>query len=71
MSGLHHDYHDNLYILLKGRKHFDLFSPAETQRMYTKGTLEYVHFNGLINYRESGRPSVINCWTLIVVSMKV
>ena len=43
-----------MHILLKGRKHFDLFSPAETQKMYTKGSDPYVHFNGLINYSESG-----------------
>lgn len=26
-SGLHHDYHDNLYVLLNGQKRFRLFSP--------------------------------------------
>ena len=26
-SGLHHDFHDNLYILLRGRKRFHLWSP--------------------------------------------
>jgi hypothetical protein len=33
-SGLHHDYHDNLYVLLKGRKRFQLFAPGEAPRMY-------------------------------------
>lgn len=49
-SGLHHDYHDNLYILLRGRKRFRLYSPADTARMYTRGTLLRVHANGRINY---------------------
>lgn len=31
-SGLHHDYHDNLYILLRGRKRFRLYSPADAER---------------------------------------
>lgn len=49
-SGLHHDYHDNLYILLRGRKRFRLYSPADTHRMYTRGKLLRVHANGRINY---------------------
>ncbi|TYZ63809.1 hypothetical protein PybrP1_007341 [[Pythium] brassicae (nom. inval.)] len=49
-SGLHHDYHDNLYILLRGKKRFRLYSPADAQCMYTRGTLLRVHANGRINY---------------------
>ncbi|KAL3792917.1 hypothetical protein ACHAW5_006824 [Stephanodiscus triporus] len=50
-SGLHHDYHDNLYIVLKGRKRFRLYSPLDTEKMYTKGELARVHPNGRINYK--------------------
>jgi hypothetical protein len=50
-SGLHHDYHDNLYILIKGRKRFRLYSPWETDKMYTIGELFRVHPNGRINYK--------------------
>ncbi|KAL7470514.1 hypothetical protein ACHAXS_010768 [Conticribra weissflogii] len=50
-SGLHHDYHDNLYIVLKGKKRFRLFDPLETENMYTRGELLKVHPNGRINYR--------------------
>ena len=50
-SGLHHDYHDNLYILIKGRKRFRLYSPLETDKMYTRGELFRVHPNGRINYK--------------------
>eukprot|EP00980_Cylindrotheca_fusiformis_P025751 scaffold14558_cov137-Cylindrotheca_fusiformis.AAC.16 len=49
-SGLHHDYHDNLYIVLKGRKRFRLYSPMDTEYMYTRGKLLQVHENGRINY---------------------
>ncbi|CAN0170165.1 unnamed protein product, partial [Ectocarpus sp. 12 AP-2014] len=38
-SGLHHDFHDNLYVLLRGKKTFRLFSPADTHRMYLEGEL--------------------------------
>ncbi|CAK4086168.1 unnamed protein product [Aphanomyces euteiches] len=49
-SGLHHDYHDNLYILLRGRKKFRLYSPGDVEAMYTRGNLLKVHPNGRINY---------------------
>ncbi|CAM9284058.1 unnamed protein product [Pylaiella littoralis] len=50
-SGLHHDFHDNLYVLLRGKKTFRLFSPADAHRMYLHGELVKVHPNGRINYR--------------------
>jgi len=49
-SGLHHDYHDNLYIVLRGKKKFRLYSPHDTEKMYTRGKLLKVHPNGRINY---------------------
>ena len=49
-SGLHHDYHDNLYILLRGIKLITLISPKETENLYTVGKLLRVHPNGRINY---------------------
>ena len=54
-SGLHHDFHDNLYILLRGEKHFTLYSPAEAKNMYTVGEIVKVHPNGRINYK--GQPT--------------
>jgi hypothetical protein len=45
-SGLHHDFHDNLYILLAGTKRFRLFPPSEAKRMYLNGTIQHVHPNG-------------------------
>lgn len=50
-SGLHHDFHDNLYILLRGRKRFRLWSPDHAPQLYTHGHLECVHPNGRIIYR--------------------
>lgn len=49
-SGLHHDFHDNLYVLLRGRKHFCLYPPSCALRMSTAGAIEQVHSNGLISY---------------------
>jgi hypothetical protein len=54
-SGLHHDYHDNLYILLRGRKRFTLFSPSDASNLSTYGIVEKIHPNGLINYKEGGK----------------
>jgi len=55
MSGLHHDFHDNLYILLRGCKRFTLFPPSDAGRMYTQGRILSVHPNGLIAYQPGVR----------------
>ncbi|RLN14184.1 hypothetical protein BBO99_00003278 [Phytophthora kernoviae] len=49
-TGLHHDHHDNLYILLRGKKRFRLYSPGDAEKMYVRGRMVHVHPNGLINY---------------------
>ncbi|KAM5534131.1 hypothetical protein V8D89_012151 [Ganoderma adspersum] len=51
-SGLHHDFHDNLYCLLQGRKRFVLFPPSEVKHLYPYGTLDTLHPNGLIAYTD-------------------
>ncbi|KAF1349696.1 cupin-like domain-containing protein [Delphinella strobiligena] len=53
-SGLHHDFHDNLYILLKGRKRFCLFPPESVQFFDAHGEVEKIHENGLIVYKVPG-----------------
>ena len=60
-SGLHHDFHDNLYVLLRGRKRFRLYSPDHAKRMYTHGRIAKVHANGRIVYADqaSGRSAVM------------
>jgi hypothetical protein len=45
-SGLHHDFHDNLYILLAGAKRFRLFPPSDAKCMYVNGVIKRVHPNG-------------------------
>ena len=47
-SGLHHDFHDNFYVLHMGRKRFFLFPPTSPIPVY--GEIEKIHFNGLISY---------------------
>ncbi|KAL0045239.1 hypothetical protein WJX82_001458 [Trebouxia sp. C0006] len=50
-SGLHHDFHDNLYILLRGRKRFRMYPPCEAGNMYTHGQVQHVYPNGRIIYK--------------------
>ena len=49
-SGLHHDFHDNLYCVISGKKKFDLFDPSQAINLYTRGQLRKIHKNGRINY---------------------
>lgn len=49
-SGLHHDYHDNIYVLLRGRKRFCLFPPSDQPFLYTYGYIHHMASNGLITY---------------------
>jgi hypothetical protein len=51
-SGLHHDYHDNLYCLLEGQKTFQIAPPASVRQLPVKGTLHTLHDNGRIVYHE-------------------
>ncbi|PSR70441.1 hypothetical protein PHLCEN_2v13692 [Hermanssonia centrifuga] len=52
-SGLHHDFHDNLYCLLQGQKRFVLYPPSEVKHLYPYGKLDTVHENGLISYADA------------------
>ena len=53
-SGLHHDFHDNLYVLLKGRKRFVLYPPSAVHHLDTYGKVKKIHTNGLIAYKQPG-----------------
>ncbi|KAI8818651.1 cupin-like domain-containing protein [Fimicolochytrium jonesii] len=61
-STLHHDFQDNLYLLLKGTKKFTVFSPKDTEKLYTYGIIERVGKNGYIHYtnrvRDDGADSM-------------
>jgi hypothetical protein len=50
-SGLHHDFHDNFYLLVSGKKEFRLYAPSEYPVMETYGTVDCLHANGLISYQ--------------------
>lgn len=60
-SGLHHDYHDNLYVLVKGKKAFHLWSPADAHSLYTHGKIARVHANGRIVYNGEVGPMPYAC----------
>ncbi|KAJ3210030.1 DnaJ sub C member 7 [Dinochytrium kinnereticum] len=54
-SGLHHGinlnhFADNLYVLIRGRKKFTLFSPQDAENLYLYGQMKQVHSNGLVQY---------------------
>ena len=50
VTPLHHDFNDNLYVVVEGRKHFTLFPPAQAPNLYTRGQLLEVEQNGNIRY---------------------
>ena len=54
-SGLHHDYHDNLYVLLRGRKRFRLWPARVTEAMRPRGEVEAVLPNGRVRYKGGER----------------
>lgn len=54
-SGLHHDFHDNLYVMVKGKKYFRIFSPMVAELLEPVGTIETIYENGLICYDQGRR----------------
>uniref|UniRef100_A0A383WCI6 JmjC domain-containing protein n=1 Tax=Tetradesmus obliquus TaxID=3088 RepID=A0A383WCI6_TETOB len=53
-TGLHHDFHDNLYVLLRGCKRFRLYPPDAAPDMYVRGKLQRIYHNGRIVYEGQG-----------------
>ncbi|KAI9340144.1 cupin-like domain-containing protein [Zopfochytrium polystomum] len=49
-SGLHHDFADNLYVVLQGRKSFRIFPPSDAEKLYLNGAALRVFPNGLVQY---------------------
>jgi hypothetical protein len=69
-SGLHHDFHDNFYLLLHGQKQFVLYHPRFANQMYLNGAIESIHSNGLISYQSNpsyadGRPKGASHTTIV------
>jgi len=55
-SGLHHDFHDNLYVLLRGRKRFLLWPPKAWPALRPAGRVRTLHRSGLFEYEGGGGP---------------
>ncbi|KNE69657.1 hypothetical protein AMAG_14212 [Allomyces macrogynus ATCC 38327] len=75
-SGLHHDFADNLYVLVQGRKRFTIFSPADAKYMDLYGTVKRVARNGLIVYEDDVRddgafPADVARWAVEDAQAKV
>jgi hypothetical protein len=51
-SGLHHDFHDNLYCLVSGQKAFRIAPPETVRTAQMSGTLHTLYENGRIVYEE-------------------
>jgi hypothetical protein len=49
-SGLHHDFHDNFYFVISGRKKFSIFPPSDAHFMYLQGEIKTIFPNGMIEY---------------------
>ena len=50
ITPLHHDFNDNLYVVVEGRKRFTLFPPEQAPNLYPRGQLLGVEPNGIIRY---------------------
>ncbi|EPY52120.1 Jmj4 protein [Schizosaccharomyces cryophilus OY26] len=55
-SGLHHDFHDNIYTVVKGHKRFVILSPDSALHLQLAGKISKIHQNGLISYEGEDRP---------------
>jgi len=55
-SQLHHDYHDNLYVVVRGRKSFVLFPPRDLPFLYTRGRPLRADPNGVVHYGRQAVP---------------
>ena len=59
VTPLHHDFNDNLYVVVEGRKHFTLFPPEQAPNLYLRGEVTEIGRNGIIQYRNmDGMPHV-------------
>lgn len=52
VTPLHHDFHDNLYVVVAGRKRFTLYPPDQARNLYPRGDLQRVRESGWIDYRD-------------------
>lgn len=52
LTPLHHDFNDNLYAIVKGKKCVTLFPPECARAMYTRGEVLQIQPNGMIDYHD-------------------
>lgn len=50
VTPLHHDFEDNLYVVVEGEKRFLLFPPRDAPALYPRGTIERIESHGKIVY---------------------
>ena len=53
-TGLHVDFHDNLYVLLYGKKRFRLFPPSAVSGLHVHGKASVIHPNGRVVFKKQG-----------------
>jgi len=53
-SGLHHDFHDNLYVLTQGQKQIRIAPPDSIHSFEMSGSFQHLHPNGRIVYEGDG-----------------
>ena len=63
-SGLHHDYHDNLYILLRGKKTFYLYSYDDIDGLYPTGEVLFCYSSHIFAYNHRIYPVCSFCFSL-------
>lgn len=49
-SQLHNDNHDNLYVMIRGRKRFTIFKPEDGHNLYTHGKIVAIEPSGRVIY---------------------
>jgi hypothetical protein len=52
VTPLHHDFNDNLYAVVEGRKRFVIFPPDEARNLYVRGKLLEIQANGIMRYAD-------------------
>ncbi|HET7649479.1 MAG TPA: cupin-like domain-containing protein [Gammaproteobacteria bacterium] len=52
VTPLHHDFNDNLYAVVEGRKQFVIFPPEQAHNLYVRGELLEIQTNGIMRYAD-------------------
>ena len=56
-SGLHHDFHDNFYFVIQGKKTFTIYPPSDYPHLYLNGKVQHLYENGLFVYQKDSLSS--------------